>query len=132
MRRLSCSLSVIAAFAAAFLLAGAGWLPGDSARLALLRGGTGSGGVTESAGLRLAGGVTAGAATFAPASATATLYPGRFAPSTDAAGLITQARMSGALLGAAPADPLALDFAGNRDGRVDVSDLVTLVNRLVP
>lgn len=61
------------------------------------------------------------------------LFPGLLAPGSDAAGLLTPARVQAMLLGtAAILDPIALDFAGNRDGQVDVADLVLLVRTFVP
>ena len=61
------------------------------------------------------------------------LHPGYLAAPADRFGPISRERMRNYMLGIdASVEPAALDFAGNRDGRVDIGDLVTGVRRQLP
>ena len=69
----------------------------------------------------------------APGSSLLNLYPGYLAPATDRRGLITDGRITDILLGRQTTpEPVAIDFAGNRDGHIDVADVITVTQRLVP
>lgn len=105
----------------------------ENSQLILVRSTFASGGLSENIPLQLQSATTNFFAAPAPSSTLLTLYPGFLAPATDPVGLVTRDRIQRILLGqdSAP-DLVAIDFAGNRDGRVDAADLVSAGNRQVP
>ena len=121
------------ALACAALTPIAGAQLAENSRVQLVRGSFGSGVRIENARVVVTGSlqvnpVGAGSAE----AARVTVYAGTLAPATFRGGLITPARLQAVLLGTAAAvEPIALDFAGNRDGRIDVADIVALVQKLV-
>lgn len=110
-----------------------GWMNAVSAqtpqndRMVLMRSAVGSSGMSQTTRLDVKGHLPAHAA--APVATVALgIFPGPLAPFTDRFGLITPERVRGILLGAVHQfEPLAMDAAGNGDGRIDVADLVRLV-----
>lgn len=64
------------------------------------------------------------------AVAIASFFGGFLIPALDSGGLITTARLVNYLIGRDRSlDPLAADFFGNGDGRLDIADTVTYINR---
>jgi hypothetical protein len=112
-------------------LASAPAADGRNSRLVLMRTAFAPGGVAANARLSVQL-VQSGFFSAADAgSAQMAFHPGYLAPPTDRAGLVTRRRIAAMLIGEeTPAEPLAVDFAGNRDGRIDVADLVTATDRL--
>ncbi len=105
--------------------------PAENARLALMRADAAAGGVFENQRIVLTVAVTPLAVPEVAESATLRLWPGPHAPASDRAGLITPRRLGGFLIGAeVPPEPLAALFAGNRDGDLNIIDMVSLTDRI--
>ena len=109
----------------------------DNARVELVRTGFGAGLIGTNSALELQSilqpALTWPSGAGDPGATLIDFQPGYLAPVSDRRGLITQGRMRDVLLGREILpEPVAVDFAGNRDGRIDVADLVSLAQRLVP
>jgi hypothetical protein len=123
----------IAAILLALLLAAVPAADRRNDRLVLMRSAFGSG--TAGANARIAFELvqTQTVSPVVPSTVRLALHPGYLAPPSDRSGLIARSRIAGVVIGeVAPDEPLALDFAGNRDGRIDVADLVAATNRQRP
>ena len=105
----------------------------ESGQLILVRAAFGSGGYGQSGQVELNSITTVPYAASAPGSSLLNIYPNFLAPASDGAGLVTRERIRRILLGQETADdPVAIDFGGNRDGLVDIADLVSRTNRGLP
>jgi len=101
----------------------------ENAAAAQIHSAVASGGAGESASASIAG--TLGQTlTDRAENAAATLHGGLHAPPVDRLGLLTRQRIVDFLLGRPlELDLMAVDAAGNHDGRVDVGDLIAWVLR---
>jgi hypothetical protein len=105
----------------------------ESGQLILVRAACGSGGYGQSSQIELSSITTPSYTASAPGSSLLNIYPDFLAPASDSAGLVTRVRIQRILLGQdTTRDPVAIDFGGNRDGRVDIADLVSRTNRRLP
>lgn len=119
-------LSVLLGVAA---LAGAA----ENSRAILVRATFASGGLVQNARVTLETASTDNHVASAPGTTLANLYPNYLAPASDAGGLVTRDRIRKMLLGQEPVrDRVAVDFAGNRDGLVDIADFVARTSRRLP
>ena len=106
----------------------------ENERVALMRASQASGGALECARLRVCcAGQPAVAPGAPPQMAALWFFPGLWAPPADRAGLLGAARLARMIVGLESVpEALAAQWAGNKDGQLDVADVVDAVNRLLP